>query len=165
MSLCPNIQPTAAASPCAMNTNCCQINPQCLPNVDIFPCSTSMGARVEISAPLCFTTPIVYTPEMETLFSSGGIIYARKSGRKKEKVSDFKALFSIEGNTWIAENLGTLLETLKDIGENIDVNPHNEILVRKTGELFVRQKRGRKKRAQQRNHNQQWTVQTSDEDE
>lgn len=74
-------------------------------------------------------------------------------------------MFSIEGNTWIAENLGTLLETLKDIGEHIDVNPHNEILVRKTGELFVRQKRGRKKRAQQRNHNQQWTVQTSDEDE
>jgi len=92
-------------------------------------------------------------------------LFMQENPVEKEKVSDFKALFSIEGNTWIAENLGTLLETLKDIGENIDANPHNEILVRKTGELFVRQKRGRKKRAQQRNHNQQWTVQTSDEDE
>jgi hypothetical protein len=31
--------------------------------------------------PVCSPTPVVYTPEMETLFSSGGIIYARKSGR------------------------------------------------------------------------------------
>ncbi|CAF4413514.1 unnamed protein product, partial [Adineta steineri] len=66
---------------------------------------------------------------METLSSSGGIIYARKSG-----------------NTWIAENLGTLIETLKDIGQTIDMNAHCEILVRKTGELLVRRKRGRRKR-------------------
>lgn len=75
-------------------------------------------------------------------------------------------MFFIEGNTWIAENLGTLIETLKDIGENIDMNEHSEILVRKTGELFVRRKRGRKKRNLQRNSNYQpWIVKTSDEEE
>jgi hypothetical protein len=42
--------------------------------------------------------------------------------------------------------LGTLIETLKDIGQTIDMNEHCEILVRKTGELFVRQKKGRRKR-------------------
>lgn len=141
MSLCLNNSNNNQSS---MNTNCCQPNPRCLPNVDIFPCSTSMGANVEISSPLCFSTPVVYTPEMETLFSSGGIIYARKSG-----------------NTWIAENLGTLIETLKTIGQNIDMNEHSEILVRKTGELSVRRKRGRKKRSAQ----QQWTMKTTDEDE
>lgn len=30
--------------------------------------------------PLCFSTPIIYSPEIENLFSTGGIIYARKSG-------------------------------------------------------------------------------------
>ncbi len=42
--------------------------------------------------------------------------------------------------------MGTLIETLKDIGQTIDMNEHCEILVRKTGELFVRRKRGRRKR-------------------
>jgi hypothetical protein len=50
------------------------------------------------------------------------------------------------GNTWVAENLGTLIETLKDIGQTIDMNEHCEILVRKTGELYVRRKRGRRRR-------------------
>jgi hypothetical protein len=57
-----------------------------------------------------------------------------------------KEFFLNEGNTWIAENLGTLIETLKDIGQTIDMQEHCEILVRKTGELFVRQKKGRRKR-------------------
>ena len=57
------------------------------------------------------------------------------------------------GNTWIAENLGTLIETLKDIGQTIDMNEHCEILVRKTGELFVRRKRGRRKRFLQQTSN------------
>ena len=69
---------------------------------------------------------------METLFAAGGIIYVRKSG-----------------NTWVAENLGTLVETLKDIGEKLDQNDYCEILVRKTGDLIVRRKRGRRKRSQQ----------------
>jgi hypothetical protein len=59
---------------------------------------------------------------------------------------DRNKLFLNKGNTWIAENLGTLIETLKDIGQTIDMNEHCEILVRKTGELFVRRKRGRRKR-------------------
>ena len=42
--------------------------------------------------------------------------------------------------------MGTLIETLKDIGQTIDMNAHCEILVRKTGELTVRRKRGRRKR-------------------
>lgn len=54
--------------------------------------------------------------------------------------------FFVQGNTWVAENLGTLIETLKEIGENIDMNEHCQILVRKTGDLFVRQKKGRRKR-------------------
>ncbi|CAF0905870.1 unnamed protein product [Adineta steineri] len=91
-------------------------------------CSNT-SQKNDVPPPLCFPTPVVYTPEMETLSSSGGIIYARKSG-----------------NTWIAENLGTLIETLKDIGQTIDMNAHCEILVRKTGELLVRRKRGRRKR-------------------
>jgi len=41
------------------------------------------SGKGDTSASLCFPTPVVYTPEMETLFSSGGIIYARKSGRHK----------------------------------------------------------------------------------
>ncbi|CAF3192821.1 unnamed protein product [Rotaria sp. Silwood2] len=93
------------------------------------PMCCGMNSNKTETPPLCFPTPIVYTPEMETLFSSGGIIYARKSG-----------------NTWIAENLGTLIETLKDIGQTIDMTDHCEILVRKTGELVVRRKRGRRKR-------------------
>ena len=55
------------------------------------------------------------------------------------------------GNTWIAENLGTLIETLKDIGQTIDMNAHCEILVRKTGELLVRRKKGRRKHFLQQN--------------
>ena len=42
-------------------------------------CGLGSG-KTEPPPPLCFPTPVVYTPEMETLFSSGGIIYARKSG-------------------------------------------------------------------------------------
>ena len=50
------------------------------------------------------------------------------------------------GNTWVAENLGTLIDTLKDIGENLEMGEHCEILIRKTGDLLVRRKRGRRKR-------------------
>jgi hypothetical protein len=55
------------------------------PNLKIIPPSKPMGCspsfgKENIPIPLCFPTPVVYTPEMETLFSSGGIIYARKSG-------------------------------------------------------------------------------------
>jgi hypothetical protein len=49
--------------------------------------------------------------------------------------------------------LGSLIETLKDIGQNIDMNDHCEILVRKTGELLVRRKRGRRKRFLQQSLN------------
>ncbi|CAF3513203.1 unnamed protein product [Rotaria socialis] len=97
------------------------------------PMCCGIDANSEMPTPLCFPTPIVYTPEMETLFSPGGIIYARKSG-----------------NTWIAENLGTLIETLKDIGQTIDMNEHCEIFVRKTGELVVHRKKGRRKRMLQK---------------
>ena len=61
-----------------------------------------------------------------------------------------KFLCSI-GNTWIAENLGTLMTTLKDIGQKLDMNDHCEILVRKTGELVARRKKGRRKRVLQAN--------------
>lgn len=137
--------------PTAINSNCCsqqqqstngigglgrnpcfQSNPGTVPFTNVFPhtdCIPSSRNSNTPMPPLCFPTPVVYTPEMETLFSSGGIIYARKSG-----------------NTWVAENLGTLIETLKEIGQTIDMNEHCEILVRKTGELFVRQKKGRRKR-------------------
>jgi hypothetical protein len=66
---------------------------------------------------------------------------------------DRNEFFLNKGNTWIAENLGTLIETLKDIGQTIDMNEHSEILVRKTGELFVRRKKGRRKRFLQQNLN------------
>lgn len=115
------------------------------PTINLSPpspaCSTKpMGcgfgsARVDAPPPLCFTTPIVYTPEMQTLFGSGGILYVRKSGQ-----------------TWVAENLGTLVETLKDLGEKIDHGDHCEILVRKTGDLIVRRKRGRRKHGLQETH-------------
>jgi hypothetical protein len=57
-----------------------------VPTTHAFPHSKSMGCGVDsrkndIPPPLCFPTPVVYTPEMEALFSSGGIIYARKSGK------------------------------------------------------------------------------------
>jgi hypothetical protein len=67
---------------------CFQPNARTVPPANVFPqskpmgCSTSLG-QSEIPTPLCFPTPVVYTPEMKTLFSSGGIIYARKSGRYK----------------------------------------------------------------------------------
>jgi hypothetical protein len=121
--------------PTAINSNCCpplqQQQPTNWMGLGRNPCFQSNPRTVPFtkSTPLCFPTPVVYTPEMETLFSSGGIIYARKSG-----------------NTWVAENLGTLIDTLKEIGQTIDMNEHCEILVRKTGELFVRQKKGRRKR-------------------
>lgn len=72
---CTSKPPTSAPG---TNTNC---YPCYQPPVDVFPCAKPCGGKVEISTPLCFSTPVVYTPEMETLFSSGGIIYARKSGR------------------------------------------------------------------------------------
>jgi hypothetical protein len=65
----------------------------------------------------------------------------------------YKKNSSYLGNTWIAENLGTLLETLKDIGQTMDMTDHCEILVRKTGELFVRRKKGRRKRSLQQTGN------------
>ncbi len=49
--------------------------------------------------------------------------------------------------------MGTLIETLKEIGQTIDMSEHCEILVRKTGELFVRQKKGRRKRFLQQTFN------------
>ena len=136
----------------ASNSNCYSCQPRCspppnrhftsiAPTINVCPpspCSNKpMGCglgsgRIEAPPPLCFPTPIVYTPEMETLFAAGGIIYVRKSG-----------------NTWVAENLGTLVETLKDIGEKLDQNDYCEILVRKTGDLIVRRKRGRRKRTLQ----------------
>jgi len=90
--------------PPAMNSNCNMTNNQpppqqsywpgigrgfCFqpnPTPHVFPHSKSMGCGVDsrkhdIPPPLCFPTPVVYTPEMEALFSSGGIIYARKSGK------------------------------------------------------------------------------------
>lgn len=87
--------------PSAINTNCCPpSSPPPPPNwigIDQSPCfqpklrtafpqMKPMGCgasgfqRNTTPIPLCFPTPVVYTPEMETLFSSGGIIYARKSG-------------------------------------------------------------------------------------
>ncbi|UJR15283.1 hypothetical protein I4U23_002236 [Adineta vaga] len=116
---------------------CCfqPTTPQC--NATSVPMGCGYGSqKSDIPPPLCFPTPVVYTPEMETLSSSGGIIYARKSG-----------------NTWIAENLGTLIETLKEIGQTLDMNAHCEILVRKTGELLVRRKKGRRKHFLQQNSN------------
>jgi hypothetical protein len=67
---------------------CFQPNSRTAPPANVFPQSKPMGCSTglekgEIPLPLCFPTPVVYTPEMETLFSSGGIIYARKSGRHK----------------------------------------------------------------------------------
>ena len=47
--------------------------------------------------------------------------------------------------------MGTLIETLKEIGQTIDMNAHCEILVRKTGELLVRRKKGRRKHVIQEN--------------
>jgi hypothetical protein len=46
-----------------------------------------------------------------------------------------------------------LIETLKDLGENMELDVHCEILVRKTGELFVRRKRGRRKQVINENSN------------
>ncbi|CAF1547056.1 unnamed protein product [Adineta ricciae] len=117
------------------------------PRTNTFPQQKPMGCgygsqKTDIPPPLCFPTPVVYTPEMETLSSSGGIIYARKSG------------LDLYRNTWIAENLGTLIETLKEIGQTIDMNAHCEILVRKTGELLVRRKKGRRKHFIQENMRQ-----------
>ena len=157
----------SADSPSAINTNCCPPSPPpplaqpnwispdrspcfqsklrtAFPQVKPMGCGTSGFQRNNTPIPLCFPTPVVYTPEMETLFSSGGIIYARKSGTIHEL--KMRSIFFVQGNTWVAENLGTLIETLKEIGENIDMNEHCQILVRKTGELFVRQKKGRRKR-------------------
>jgi hypothetical protein len=42
---------------------------------------------------------------------------------------------------------------LKDLGENMELDVHCEILVRKTGELFVRRKRGRRKQVINENSN------------
>ncbi|CAF1220993.1 unnamed protein product [Rotaria sordida] len=143
---CPQQQPCWTG---IGQTHCIQTNPiRCpigtIPTVATFPYTKPMYCGINPNKteipPLCFPTPIVYTPEMETLFSSGGIIYARKSG-----------------NTWIAENLGTLIETLKDIGQTIDMNEHYEILVRKTGELVVHRKRGRRKRMLQETLNNKRT--------
>ena len=58
--------------------------------VDVFSSykPTSCGVNSEksgISSPLCCPTPIVYTPEMEALFASDGIIYVRKSGSKNNR--------------------------------------------------------------------------------
>ncbi|CAF3700352.1 unnamed protein product [Rotaria sp. Silwood1] len=145
---CPQQQ-----QPCCTNIgqgHCIQTNPiRCpigiVPTVATYPYTKPMSCGINSNKteppPLCFPTPIVYTPEMETLFSSGGIIYARKSG-----------------NTWVAENLGTLIETLKDIGQTIDMNDHCEILVRKTGDLVVRRKKGRRKRMLQENLNNKRTT-------
>ncbi|CAF1248383.1 unnamed protein product [Didymodactylos carnosus] len=115
-----NTSPTASFCPTNLNYSVCAGKPM--------GCGLSSGKSFTPS-PLCFPTPVVYTPEMETLFSAGGIIYARKSG-----------------NTWIAENLGSLVETLKNIGQTIDMNEHCEILVKKTGELLVRRRRGKRKK-------------------
>ena len=117
-------------------------------------CGLGSG-KTQPPPPLCFPTPVVYTPEMETLFSSGGIIYARKSGKIDGTCSppDIISISVCSGNTWVAENLGTLIDTLKDIGENIDMGEHCEILIRKTGDLLVRRKRGRRKQLLQENLN------------
>ena len=65
-----------APSRCATNT---------VPLTGVLPCPKPMGCgygsrKNDTPPPLCVPTPVVYTPEMETLSSSGGIIYARKSG-------------------------------------------------------------------------------------
>ena len=57
-----------------------------VPTTGVFQHPKPMGCGVgsrknDTPPPLCFPTPVVYTPEMEALFSSGGIIYARKSGK------------------------------------------------------------------------------------
>ena len=113
------------------------------------------SGKTQPPPPLCFPTPVVYTPEMETLFSSGGIIYARKSGNTDRTCHrrEQTPTFVCSGNTWVAENLGTLIDTLKDIGENIEMGEHCEILIRKTGDLLVRRKRGRRKHLLQENLN------------
>jgi hypothetical protein len=59
---------------------CFQPNSRTVPTSGVFMDCSGKG---DTSASLCFPTPVVYTPEMDTLFSSGGIIYARKSGRNK----------------------------------------------------------------------------------
>lgn len=85
----------SADVPSAINSNCCppptnwmtmDRSPCFQPKLrTVFPQVKAMGCgagfqRNNTPMPLCFPTPVVYTPEMETLFSSGGIIYARKSG-------------------------------------------------------------------------------------
>jgi hypothetical protein len=67
---------------------CFQPNSRTGPISGIFSYSKPMGCnsssgKGDTPTPLCFPIPVVYTPEMEALFSSGGIIYARKSGRNK----------------------------------------------------------------------------------
>ena len=75
-------------------------NPTSTPITNTFSQQKPMGCgygsqKTDIPPPLCFPTPVVYTPEMETLSSSGGIIYARKSGldlcnlKTKENLSSF----------------------------------------------------------------------------
>jgi hypothetical protein len=98
--------------PAAINSNCCSQQPtnwiglgrsSCFQSnpitANVFPHTRPMGCippssrNVNTSTPLCFPTPVVYTPEMETLFSSGGIIYARKSGIISDKQSLKKNVF------------------------------------------------------------------------
>ena len=53
--------------------------------------------------------------------------------------------------------MGTLIETLKDIGQTIDMNEYFKILVRKTGELVVRRKKGHRKRFLRQTLNTKYT--------
>lgn len=123
---CPNETLNTASNNCYRCSNCQPDSTRCFVEANC--------AKKDSS---CFSVPPVYTPEMDTLFSSGGIVYVRKSG-----------------DMWVAENLGNLFETLHNIGQNIDVDDHSEIYVRKSGRLTVRRKRGRRKRPPRNQFNQ-----------
>ena len=77
IDICLFQNPSTNEIPAARNANCYPCNLTQPTSRRMPPCSKPM----EEKTPICFSTPVVYTPEMETLFSSGGIIYARKSGK------------------------------------------------------------------------------------
>ena len=84
---CPTMHrfPSPPQQPQSQGPFCFQPNPIRYPTAPS-PCgSKPMGCglssgKADAPPPLCFPTPVVYTPEMETLFAADGIIYARKSG-------------------------------------------------------------------------------------